>query len=57
MTQQLDWQFIWQVCLLVAIGLFAFMAVATTIGGAADVRRLLRSLSDRQKNDKDEDVM
>jgi hypothetical protein len=47
------WIWLWQTTLVVTLGLFACMAVATTIGGARDVRRLLRSLDQVEGDDKD----
>jgi hypothetical protein len=47
----LNWPLIWQVCLLVSLALFACMAIVTTIGGAGDVRKLLRSLAESENED------
>lgn len=38
------WMFLWQALLIVAVILFAIMAVVVTIGGAVDILRLLRTL-------------
>lgn len=38
------WILLWKVMLIGAVGLFATMAIVVTIGGAADVCRLLRTL-------------
>lgn len=38
------WIFLWQVLLIVALVLFGIMAVVVTIGGAADILRLLKTL-------------
>ncbi len=40
------WILLWKTCLIGALSIFAVTAVAVTIGGAADVRRLLRKLRD-----------
>lgn len=47
------WIWLWQTTLVVALGLFACMAVATTIGGAKDIRRLLRSLNQAEGDERD----
>ncbi len=38
------WIFLWQALLILALILFAIMAVVVTIGGAVDIVRLLRTL-------------
>ena len=38
------WSWLWTIMLIVGIGLFATLAVAVTIGGALDIRKLLRTL-------------
>ena len=40
------WVVLWQVLLIVALGLFAALAIVVTIGGAIDIRRLLKTLRD-----------
>ena len=40
----MDWTFFWKLMLIVMIGLFAAMAVAGTVFGARDVKRLLAHL-------------
>lgn len=40
------WVVFWKVSLIVAVALFSVMAIAVTVGGAFDVRQLLRRLSD-----------
>jgi hypothetical protein len=40
------WILLWKACLIGAIAVFAVTAVVVTIGGAVDVRRLLRKLRD-----------
>lgn len=48
----MNWILIWKVCLLASLALFACMAVIVTIGGAADIRKLLRSLEE-SRDDKE----
>ena len=43
-----NWREVWMVILLVCCGLFAFMAVLVIIGGAFDVRKLLRRLREQE---------
>jgi len=45
-----DWPQIWTVILLVSCGLFAVMSVMVIIGGAFDVRKLLRRLREQEVN-------
>ena len=40
------WVVLWQVVLIAALGLFAALAIVVTIGGAVDIRRLLKTLRD-----------
>ena len=40
------WILLWKACLIGAMAVFAVTAVAVTIGGAIDVRRLLQRLRD-----------
>lgn len=40
------WIWLWKFVLIVSVGLFATMAVVVTIGGARDIRKLLRRLRD-----------
>ena len=42
--QELNWQLIWQMCLIASIGIFALMSIVVTIGGALDIRRMLKRL-------------
>ena len=37
----MDWTLIWKTMLVIMLGLFAIMAVAGTVFGAFDIRRLL----------------
>lgn len=46
------WILLWKLVLIGGIALFAALAVVVTIGGAADVRRLLRMLRE-QRNQRD----
>jgi chemotaxis response regulator CheB len=43
------WKLLWQVCLIGSMVAFAVMAICTTIGGARDIRELLRKLDDDSK--------
>ena len=43
-----NWREVWMVILLVCCGLFAVMAVLVIIGGAYDVRKLLRRLREQE---------
>ena len=45
----MNWMLLWKVVLLTSIGLFAVMAVITTIGGAFDIRRLFARLRERDE--------
>lgn len=47
----MDWTFFWQLILVLMLGLFAVMALAGTILGARDIRRLMVHL--RNPNDDD----
>ena len=38
------WELIWQVCLIGSLIAFSVMAVIVSIGGARDIRRMLRRL-------------
>lgn len=46
----MDWTFFWKLMLIVMIGLFAAMAVAGTIFGARDVKRLLAHLKNPRED-------
>ena len=48
----MTWIIIWKVVLLVCLVLFAGLAIATTILGAGDIRRLFQRLED-ERNDRD----
>ncbi len=50
----MNWILLWKVCLLASLALFAVMAVAVTIGGALDVRKLLRSLESAKGDSENE---
>jgi hypothetical protein len=39
-----SWVLLWQVLLVVALVLFTALAIVVTIGGAIDIRRLLKAL-------------
>tara|TARA_B100000700_G_scaffold279721_1_gene328881 strand:- start:618 stop:827 length:210 start_codon:yes stop_codon:yes gene_type:complete len=43
-----NWREVWMVILLVCCGLFAVMSVMVIIGGAFDVRKLLRRLREQE---------
>ena len=42
------WSIIWASCLIGSLAIFAVVAVVVTIGGAADLRRMLRRLDDEK---------
>ena len=44
----MNWMLLWKIVFVVVLALFATMTVLTTIYGARDVRRLLRSLDEDQ---------
>lgn len=46
------WREIWEFCLIASLVIFAGMSILVSIGGAFDIRRLLRRLSE-QKPDED----
>ena len=41
------WIILWKTVFFIGVGLFAVLAVAVTIGGFFDIRRLFRSLHER----------
>jgi hypothetical protein len=45
------WVGLWKVCLIGSVGLFAGMAVWVTIGGAIEVRRMLKRLESMDEGD------
>jgi len=49
------WIVLWKVVLIAGVALFAALAVVVTIGGARDVRNLLRNLRE-QRDDRDTDA-
>ncbi len=46
----MDWTFFWQFILVLMLGLFALMALAGTILGARDIRRLMGHLRNPDEN-------
>ncbi len=42
-----SWTILWKTVFFVGVGLFAVLAVAVTIGGFFDIRRLFRSLHEQ----------
>ncbi|MCB1232544.1 MAG: hypothetical protein KDN19_20015 [Verrucomicrobiae bacterium] len=46
----MDWTFFWKLMLIVMLGLFALMAIAGTIFGAFDIRRLMAHLRNPDEN-------
>ena len=46
-----SWALLWKVSLVLSLLAFSIMAVVVTIGGAADIRRLLRRLRERTDDD------
>lgn len=47
----MTWELIWKIVFIVVLSLFAVMAVAVTVLGARDVRKLLARLKDEQSED------
>ena len=45
------WILLWKFVLIVGVGLFAMLAVVVTIGGAFDIRKLLRTLREEHAKD------
>ena len=45
-----DWPHVWAIILLVACGLFAVMSLMVIVGGAFDIRKLLRRLREQEAN-------
>ena len=41
------WVVLWKACLIGGLGIFALMAVVVTIGGAADIRRMIEQLREK----------
>ena len=52
----MTWMLFWKICLLFALAAFAGMAVCVSIGGALDVRRMLRRLEQSAANEADHDA-
>tara|TARA_B100000809_G_C14669646_1_gene362739 strand:- start:91 stop:456 length:366 start_codon:yes stop_codon:yes gene_type:complete len=42
------WEWVWKVTLIGTCGLFALLSVLVTVGGAQDIRKLLRRLRERE---------
>jgi len=49
------WMTLWKIVLVVGLLLFAGMAVWVTIGGFFDIKRLLRSITERHQQDGDQE--
>ncbi|HUT88802.1 MAG TPA: hypothetical protein VMY37_04860 [Thermoguttaceae bacterium] len=45
------WVLLWKTTLVVGLAVFAGMAVWVTIGGARDIKRLLKRLDEQHKRD------
>ncbi len=43
------WIWLWKVVFVLSIAMFAIMAIATSIGGAADIKKLFQRLSSEKK--------
>lgn len=43
----MSWETLWKTCLVVSFVAFAGMAVLVTIGGAKDIRTMIRKLTDK----------
>jgi len=46
--RKVGWEGIWKVTLIGTCGLFVILSVLVTVGGALDVRKLLRRLRERE---------
>ena len=44
------WIALWKGLFIIGVGLFAVLAVVVTIGGARDIRTLLKTLRDEHRN-------
>ncbi len=42
------WLLLWKACLIAGMVAFAGMALLVTVGGARDIRRMLKSLRDEE---------
>ena len=51
----MDWTLLWKTMLVVMLGLFAVMAVITTVLGAGDIRRLMAHLRNPEEDKGDDD--
>lgn len=49
------WIMLWKAVFIIGIGLFSVLAVVVTIGGARDVRKLLRSLREEHRESRETD--
>jgi len=47
----MTWVLLWKIVLIAALAGFAGLAIVTTIGGALDIRRMLRRLEARDGSD------
>lgn len=45
------WMALWKAFLIGGLGIFAVMAVIVTIGGALDIRRMIRDLTEVESPD------
>ena len=43
-----NWMLLWKIVLIGGVGVFALLAVAVTIGGFFDIRRLFQTLRKQQ---------
>lgn len=43
------WASIWKVFLIGSLAAFSVMAVLVTIGGASDIRKMIRNLADKDE--------
>lgn len=46
------WIWLWKIVFVISVAMFAIMAIATSIGGAADIKKLFQRLSSEVKEKK-----
>lgn len=49
-----DWLTLWTILLVAGLSVFALLAILVTIGGAKDVRELLRTLEKKRRRREDD---
>jgi len=45
------WRAIWENCFIASIVMFALLSILVTIGGAFDIRRMLRRLGQKESDE------